>query len=161
MESALCADGIWAGDVMRGTASGTRIVVKLKCVLRRDANGETDDIVETGVDVTEHRRAAEARTALETSEERYRSLFHFLPVALVQLDRKELAGVFSALHAQGVRDLRHYFDTHPGFYEYATSSIRVAEVNQRTVELFAARDARRPRDDSTVHGCPISGGSRF
>src|SRR5271157_2068150 len=114
MESALRADGAWVGDVTRTTASGTPIIVKLKCVLRRAANGETADIVETGVDVTEQRRAAEAKTALETSEERYRSLFHFLPVALVRLDRAELAGVFAALHAQGVRDLRRYFDTHPG-----------------------------------------------
>jgi PAS domain S-box-containing protein len=141
MESALRADGAWVGDVTRTTASGTPIIVKLKCVLRRAANGETADIVETGVDVTEQRRAAEAKTALETSEERYRSLFHFLPVALVRLDRAELAGVFAALHAQGVRDLRRYFDTHPGFYEYAADSIQVAEVNHRTVELFAARDA--------------------
>jgi C4-dicarboxylate-specific signal transduction histidine kinase len=81
-----------------------------------------------------------AKTELATSEQRYRSLFHFLPVALVQLDRTELAGVFTQMHADGVRDLRHYFDTHPGFYEYATNSIRVVEVNRRAVELFGARD---------------------
>jgi PAS domain S-box-containing protein len=121
MESALRADGAWTGDVTRSTASGMPIIVKLKCILRRDPNSETTDILEMGVDVTEQRRAAEAKTALETSEGRYRNLFHFLPVALVQLDRTELAGVFKALHAQGVRDLRHYFETHPGFYEYAAT----------------------------------------
>jgi len=139
--ASLRAHGAWEGDVARRTATGTPIAVKLKCVLRRDANRYTTEIVETGVDVTAQRRAEDARTTLETSEERYRSLFHFLPVALVQLDRAELAGVFTALHAQGIPDLRHYFATHPGFYDYAANSIRVAAVNHRAIELFGARDA--------------------
>jgi PAS domain S-box-containing protein len=82
-----------------------------------------------------------AKSAVESSEERYRSLFHVLPVALVQLDRRELAGVFEALHAEGVSDLQRYFTTHPSFYEYASHSIKVVEVNRQTVELFGARDA--------------------
>jgi PAS domain S-box-containing protein len=82
-----------------------------------------------------------AKSAVESSEERYRSLSHVLPVALVQLDRRELAGVFRALHAEGVSDLQQYFATHPNFYEYASHSIKVVEVNPRTVELFGARDA--------------------
>ncbi|MEJ1968259.1 MAG: ATP-binding protein [Rhizomicrobium sp.] len=81
-----------------------------------------------------------AKTALETSEQRYRMLFHFLPVAMVQLDRSELAGVFETLRAEGVRDLKAYFDSHPGFYDYAANAIRVVEVNRRAVELFAAPD---------------------
>jgi PAS domain S-box-containing protein len=83
-----------------------------------------------------------AKTALETSEERYRSLFHFLPVAMVQLDRQELARAFEDLKALGVRDLMSYFGAHPEFYEYATNSIRVVEVNQRALELFGAREPR-------------------
>jgi PAS domain S-box-containing protein len=86
-----------------------------------------------------------AKTALETSEERYRTLFHFLPVALIQLDRQELADVFEGLHVQGVQDLKHYFDTHPGFYEYAINSIQVVEVNDRALELFGAHDASQLR----------------
>ncbi len=82
-----------------------------------------------------------AKSAVESSEERYRSLFHVLPVALVQLDRTELAGVFEALHAEGVSDLQQYFDTHPSFYECASHSIKVVEVNPRTIELFGAKDA--------------------
>jgi PAS domain S-box-containing protein len=82
-----------------------------------------------------------AKTALEMSEERYRSLFHFLPVAMLQVDRRELADVFTTLQKQGVRDLEAYFKEHPGFYEYAANSIQVIEVNQRAIELFRARSA--------------------
>lgn len=92
------------------------------------------------IDISADRKA---RTALETSEQRYRSLFHFLPVAMVQIDRTELAAVFAQMQAEGVRDLQGHFDTHPGFYEYAANSIRVVEVNRRAVELFGAQDERQ------------------
>ena len=81
-----------------------------------------------------------AKTELETSEARYRSLFRVLPVALVQLDRRELVGGFERIHAEGVHDLLQYFEAHPDFYEYATNAIRVIEVNRRAVELFGAQD---------------------
>ncbi|MEI9995634.1 MAG: ATP-binding protein [Rhizomicrobium sp.] len=81
-----------------------------------------------------------AKTALETSERRYRRLFHFLPVAMVQLDRTELGGVFAKMKADGVDDLLGYFDAHPGFYDYAANSIRVVEANRRAAELFSAKD---------------------
>jgi PAS domain S-box-containing protein len=81
-----------------------------------------------------------ARRALEASEERYRSLFHFLPVAMIQLDRRELAGVFKSLRAHGIADLKQYFREHPEFYDYAANSIQVIEVNSRAMELFRASD---------------------
>ncbi len=81
-----------------------------------------------------------AKTAIETSEERYRSLFHVLPVALVHLDRRELAGVFKKLSEEGVSDLQSYFEIHPDFYAYAAHSIKVVEVNRRTIELFGAEN---------------------
>jgi PAS domain S-box-containing protein len=84
-----------------------------------------------------------ARIALEKSEQRYRGLFQFVPFALVLLDRTELAGVFQSLRTRGVSDLSRHIDTDPGFVEFAMNSIKVIEVNRRTVDLFAARDAEQ------------------
>jgi PAS domain S-box-containing protein len=84
-----------------------------------------------------------ARMGLQESERRYRSLFHFLPVPLVQLDRQELSDRFRALQAEGVRDLGQHFDTQPGFFEYAMDAIKVVEVNHHAVELFGARDEKQ------------------
>jgi PAS domain S-box-containing protein len=92
------------------------------------------------IDISQDKKA---KVALETSESRYRHLFHFLPVAMVQLDRRELAAVFANLHAQGIPDLLAYFDNNPGFYEFAIQSIQVIEVNHRTIELFRADSARQ------------------
>jgi PAS domain S-box-containing protein len=89
------------------------------------------------IDISADKRT---RTDLEESERRYRGLFHFLPLPLVQLDRQELADKFRSLHEEGVRDLGLYFDTHPGFFEYAMDSIKVVEVNRHAIELFGARE---------------------
>jgi PAS domain S-box-containing protein len=92
------------------------------------------------IDISQDKKA---KVALETSESRYRQLFHFLPVAMVQLDRRELAAVFANLRAQGIPDLLAYFENNPGFYEFAIHSIQVIEVNHRTIELFRADSARQ------------------
>jgi PAS domain-containing protein len=114
-----------------------------------------------------------AKTALEMSEERCRSLLQFLPVAMLQVDRRELADVFKTLYREGVRDLDAYFREHPGFYEYAANSIQVIEVNQRTIKLFRARSADQligPADRvwsearETIHAsmaARFSGAARF
>ncbi len=90
------------------------------------------------IDISADRKA---RSDLRASEFRYRSLFHFLPVAMVQLDRSELAGVFEKMQQDGVTDLLAYFEANPDFYPYAAHSIKVAEANQRAVELFGAPNA--------------------
>jgi PAS domain S-box-containing protein len=81
-----------------------------------------------------------ARTDLEESERRYRNLFHFLPLPLLQLNRQELAEKFRKMRAEGVRDLGQYFDTHPEFFEYAMDAIKVVEANRHAIELFGARE---------------------
>ena len=124
-------------NVARLTADGRQITVAIRWHLRRDARGRPADIVETGL-----ARAAKTDAAiLEGSEQRYRTLLHFVPFALVQFDRTELAGVFETLKSGGVRDLSHYVETHPDFVDYAMNSIKVIEVNGQTVQLFGARDA--------------------
>jgi PAS domain S-box-containing protein len=90
------------------------------------------------IDISHDKRA---QVALEESEFRYRGLFHFLPVAMVQLDRRPLAKIFGTLQRQGVRDLREYFNAHPDFFEHACNSVPVVEVNSRAVTLFDAEDA--------------------
>jgi PAS domain S-box-containing protein len=133
IEASLRLTGVWEGDLARVTAAGETVVVRMKWHQRRDAASLLPSLVETGIDVTAQRR--------ETIEQRYRNLFHFVPVALIQLDRTELADTFEALKAQGIRDFVRYFEEHPRFTEFAMNSIRIREVNRRTVELFEAEHA--------------------
>jgi C4-dicarboxylate-specific signal transduction histidine kinase len=83
----------------------------------------------------------DASAELEKSEQRYRDLFNFVPFSLILLDRSELVTVFETLKSRGVYDLRDYAERNPGFAEWAMNSIKIRDVNQRTVDLFVAGDA--------------------
>jgi len=90
------------------------------------------------IDITEEKRAKEA---LKQSERKYRTLVKSMPIALVQIDVRELLGDFSELRRNGVDDLDAYIDANPQFLERAMQTIRVEEGNDLCCELFGARDS--------------------
>jgi signal transduction histidine kinase len=77
--------------------------------------------------------------ALREAEQRYRHLFHNMPIALMQM--RGNFDVYQSLHATGVTDFGAHLDRHPDLGRRLLSSISIDEVNDRTVELFRARDA--------------------
>jgi C4-dicarboxylate-specific signal transduction histidine kinase len=79
--------------------------------------------------------------ALRNSEQRYRHLFQLMPIALWQLNATKLIELFKGLRAEGVTELGPYIDQHPHFLEQLMDAVTIEEVNQRTVEMFGARDA--------------------
>jgi PAS domain S-box-containing protein len=90
------------------------------------------------IDITEEKCA---KKALERSERKYRTLVQYMPIALVQIDVRELLGDFATLRKEGVEDLAAYIDAHPDFLERAMQTIRVQEGNDLTCELFGAKDS--------------------
>jgi PAS domain S-box-containing protein len=90
------------------------------------------------MDVTARRQAEEA---LRTNEQRYRHLFHNMPVALWRIDTRGPAELLAGLRADGVTNLSAYLDQHPDFLTRAIDATRIEEVNERAIEMFGARDA--------------------
>jgi PAS domain S-box-containing protein len=90
------------------------------------------------VDITARKQAFQA---LEKSEQRYRHLFNYMPIALQQLDARKLVELFKELRAQGITDLGPYFDAHPDFLRRCMDALVVEEVNEQTVQLLGVRDA--------------------
>lgn len=72
------------------------------------------------------------------SEERYKSLFDFAPVALWEEDGSAVLKEFDALRQRGITDLRAYMVENPGFLASMLSKLRVMNINQRGVDLQGA-----------------------
>ena len=90
------------------------------------------------VDISEEKRAKES---LQQSERKYRTLVQYMPIALVQIEVRELLADFTRLQRQGVKDLAAYIDANPEFLQHAMEVIRVTEGNDLCCDLFGATDS--------------------
>jgi PAS domain S-box-containing protein len=89
-------------------------------------------------DITARKLAEEAE---RRNEQRYRHLFHNMPVALWRVDTRGVMELFEGLRNDGVSDLGAYMDQHPDFLNRARDATIIEEVNDRAVQIFGARDA--------------------
>jgi PAS domain S-box-containing protein len=135
IEARLLAEGRWQGEVTRRLADGRQVVVDVRWSLRRDEAGQPVEVLETGRDVTESRRAQEA---LKRSEYRFRNVFHAMSVSFWELDFSALGGMFGALRAQGVTSLRAHIAENPGFVREMMRASQVVDVNEKSLQLFDA-----------------------
>src|SRR5712664_3223823 len=100
-----------------------------------NASGELVELVGTAVDVTERKRAEEE---LPESERRYRHIFQMVSVSIWQEDFSQIKAAIDQLKADGVEDFREYIAAHPEFVDQAISMVKIMDVNDVTLGLFAA-----------------------
>jgi PAS domain S-box-containing protein len=86
-------------------------------------------------DVSESKQA---REDLRDSETRYRNIFQTVGVSIWEEDFSQVKAAIDALRNSGVQDFRRYLAANPHFVEQAVSMIRVVDVNDVTLKLFAA-----------------------
>lgn len=89
------------------------------------------------VDITERKRA---ERELRASVERYRDLFHHVPVALLQLDMRPLYARLDALKQAGVSDLAAYVQQTPEFVSAVLQLPQIEEANAEALRLFRIDD---------------------
>ncbi|MCB5176512.1 sensor domain-containing diguanylate cyclase [Microvirga lenta] len=119
------------------TLSGRRLDIQLKGSVLPGYEENWERVLIAVEDVTEL-EAARRRAAL--SEEYARGLFEHSPVSLWVEDFSSVKSLLEEVRARGIHDFRVFTDVHPEFVERCMSEIRVIDVNQHTLELFAAPD---------------------
>ena len=88
------------------------------------------------VDVTAEKQAKAEQAA---SEARYRRFFDSLPISSMILEGDALVAHFQRLRSEGVVELADYIAEHPEFTDVALASVRIREVNPRSLHVFRAR----------------------
>jgi PAS domain S-box-containing protein len=131
------AEGEWRGEFVRSTKSGGTVVVKAKWSLRRDAEGNPIDIVETSRDISEIRRSEEAFARMRYQ---YQNLFQASVASFWELEFSEVAVLLRALKDSGVSDFAAYFERNPDFVRRMLRAVRILDVNERTIAMFGKRE---------------------
>jgi PAS domain S-box-containing protein len=133
----VCGEGEWRGEFVRATKSGGTVVVKAKWSLRRDAEGNPIDIVETSRDISEIRRSEEAFAQMRYQ---YQNLFQASVASFWELEFSEVAVLLRALEDSGVSDFAAYFERNPDFVRRMLRAVRILDVNERTIAMFGKRE---------------------
>ena len=133
----LLETGRWEGHLIHSRRDGRQLVLASRWALQRDKDGQPVAILETNNDITEQRRA---ERDLRDSEARYRNIFEAAGVSIWEEDFSQVKAAIDALKAGGVNDLRGYTAAHPEFVRRAIPMVKVTDVNEATVKLFAAKN---------------------
>jgi PAS domain S-box-containing protein len=76
---------------------------------------------------------------LPDSEQWYRHLFRYMPIAIFRVSARDLIPLFNDLRAHGVTDLSAYIDQNPGFLLRTMEAVLVEEANEQAIQMFGAQ----------------------
>lgn len=117
------------------TIAGERLDVQLRV---RILPGHEQDWSRVLVSIEDHTERERARRELARAQEYARGLFDNSPISLWVEDFSAVHHLLQGLRAQGVNDLRAYLVRYPEFVRQCMAAIRVLDVNQQTLRVFAA-----------------------
>src|SRR6266581_3057037 len=83
------------------------------------------------------RKRADAE--LRESERRYRYIFQSTGVSIWEEDFSQVKDAIDDLRSRGVRDFSEYFAAHPEFVRQAITMVKIVDVNNASIKLFAAQ----------------------
>jgi len=127
--------GRWEGELIHRKRDGTQVIAASRWSLQQDEHGRAIGTLETNNDITDRKRAD---AELQRSERRFRNIFETTGVSIWEEDFSRVKAAIDALKAEGVSDFRQYVTEHPDFVQQAIAMVKVVDVNDATVRLFAA-----------------------
>ena len=123
-------DKSWSGDGINYRLDGEALHIRLHWRILPECESTWEYVLVS----------IENITALKIAERRFHDLFTHAPISLWEEDYTALKKEFDNLRAQGVVDLKSHLASHPKAVDGFLSLIRVLDVNQKTLDLFEAKD---------------------
>ena len=133
VRAALAREGSWEGEITQITRDGRTIHVFSRLRRRSEPGRYQGTTLETNTDITQRKADIEA---LSQSEQRFRTIFETLAVAIWEHDLRPVKAELDALRAQGVDDLALHFAQHPDILRRIRASVRVTDVNSTGLRLM-------------------------
>lgn len=129
----------FASQTVNYSLAGKRLDILLNAHVLPGHEADWSRVLLSVEDVTER---VQAQQRLANSELYARGLFEHSPVSLWVEDFSAVKRLLDEVREQGISDFRTFTDVHPEFVERCMAEIRVIDVNQQTLKMFAARDRR-------------------
>ena len=114
---------------------GTLLYVGVNSRIIRNEKGETLWIEGAFRDISERKEAAED---LQKSEERFRTIFQLMDVAIWELDYAEIMEVFQSLNIVSTEELHEYLKDE-WFLENVRKGLKISDANEASLKLYGAR----------------------
>jgi diguanylate cyclase (GGDEF)-like protein len=120
----------WSGDGINYRLDGEALHIRLHWRILPECVSDWSCVLVT----------IENITALKQAEARFHNLFTFAPISLWEEDYSAIKREFDELRSRGVTDIQDYLASNPQAVDRFMGMIRVLDVNQKTLDLFDARD---------------------
>ncbi len=127
----------FASHTVNYTLSGRRLDLYLKGSILPGYETSWERVLLAIEDCTSRETA---RRHLAASEQYARGLFEHSPVSLWVEDFSGVKKLLDEVRSRGISDFRTFTDVHPEFVDRCISEVRVIDVNNHTLQLFAAPD---------------------
>lgn len=132
---------LWSGrtsfvsNTVNYSLSGQRLDIQLKGTVLPGYEASLGRVLLSIEDVTERETA---RRQAAQAEIYASGLFEHSPVSLWVEDFSSVKQLIDDIRLRGISDLRVFTDVHPEFVQRCISEVRVIDVNQHTLAMFAA-----------------------
>ena len=132
---------LWNGNLNFSNQSvnyaldGRRMDIQIHVRVLQGHENQWDRVMVALEDISEK---VAAQKALVSSAQYARSLFEHSPVSLWVEDFSAVKQMLDEARQQGIQDFRVFLSVHPEFVGRCAEKIRVLDVNQQTLQMFAA-----------------------
>ncbi len=125
-------------------ADGSARYLRERAFPVKNEEGEVFRIIGIAEDITER---YESEKALRKSEYRYRSIFESTAVSMWESDYSLVMNKLEVLKRKNVTNFRKYFEEHPEFVNECYESVKLVDVNPKTVLLFKAQNKKNMMEE--------------